>query len=402
MRRKVLLIIAMLLVVVMLASLTLGLILEIRQDDTYGSSGSSSSDEMNQPGSSGSGNQTDTDNQAGSNDQALIDGAYVVNTNFGEKYCTWEYMVQSYEFNLDSEIPYYSDYSEITELCAIGYDIIIPDDVTYVGCFDVNSIVFPKTTTKIGYVYTFCGSIFIRATTPPELVGGLQGEMMNAPPPIYVPIGCGEIYKAAEGWAAYADYIFESDMNFLESVDKEPEKKDYIWTVTTAEGTFDFDTRKNYANFNWNSYGNLYYSTLEEPDVYRTDDRDAVSKEDVAIAGSVIRFFHPYYLSGFVLGEIEPFSAEAFAFFYRFVDTYGNYSGYYSLIDGTNFDLSAKEHRTGHVQTDPKVDLNGIITNNGNSYGYYSVYLSGLGALWRRNDPLPSRMEIYLFCGTKR
>lgn len=108
----------------------------------------------------------------------------------------------------------------------------IPEGVETIGAisflkrFDdsmvyTDTLVLPSTLKRIGshafiYENTSTGidkgshvlNVIINATTPPTLVDDCFGVLEYAPN-IYVPIGCGEIYKAADGWSVYASKIME-------------------------------------------------------------------------------------------------------------------------------------------------------------------------------------------------
>lgn len=102
---------------------------------------------------------------------------------------------------------------------SIGYcsfDKYFDDSMVY-----TDTLVLPSTLKSIGsnaFVYynnsagidrgSHVLNIIIKATTPPTLGADCFGVLEYAPN-IYVPIGCGEIYKAADGWSVYASKIME-------------------------------------------------------------------------------------------------------------------------------------------------------------------------------------------------
>lgn len=104
--------------------------------------------------------------------------------------------------------------------CSELSNIVIPDSVTSIGkhafrsCSGLTSIVIPDGVTSIGYEALKIGSttnkatITFKRTTPPTISSDTFDATMLAK--IIVPAGCGDAYKAATNWAAFADYIEEA------------------------------------------------------------------------------------------------------------------------------------------------------------------------------------------------
>lgn len=110
---------------------------------------------------------------------------------------------------------------------AIGYgafgscyrltSVIIPNSVVsiggaaFYGCSGLTSMTIPNNVSSIGdQAFENCDkltSIIVLNATPPKLVK--SAFKRTAIETITVPIGCGEAYKTADGWSAYADKIVE-------------------------------------------------------------------------------------------------------------------------------------------------------------------------------------------------
>lgn len=101
-------------------------------------------------------------------------------------------------------------------------NVVLPEGLEKIGRYafsthsDVlNSFVIPSTVKEIGnHAFPHVVQFIILATTPPSIVLGV-GEDYNlfeqtSELTIIVPKGCGEAYKAAEGWSLYTDYIVEA------------------------------------------------------------------------------------------------------------------------------------------------------------------------------------------------
>jgi hypothetical protein len=82
---------------------------------------------------------------------------------------------------------------------------------------EIETITLPSTLKSIGNkafarydseYYCIVECVTTLATTPPDIGSATFGDYANFT--IIVPIGCGEAYKAAEGWSTYADYIMEA------------------------------------------------------------------------------------------------------------------------------------------------------------------------------------------------
>lgn len=108
------------------------------------------------------------------------------------------------------------------DFCSSLTSINIPDGVTSIGsyaleyCSSLTSITIPANVTTIGSNALKIGSLTNKATitmeptTPPSIWSNtFNAGYLNK---IIVPAGCGEVYKAATNWAAYADYIEEESV----------------------------------------------------------------------------------------------------------------------------------------------------------------------------------------------
>ena len=144
----------------------------------------------------------------GSTDQNALAGAYEADGTFSNRLYTWEEM----EANEDAPC-----YDSSTELWADGYDVVVPDTVTTTPWWYCNNIVFPSTTTCIEDTDdNEIGIVYVKATTPPKFgdmgLGfdeAIEGDGFGG---IVVPIGYGDVYKAATNWCNYEGYITEGEM----------------------------------------------------------------------------------------------------------------------------------------------------------------------------------------------
>ncbi|MBP3289804.1 MAG: leucine-rich repeat protein [Alistipes sp.] len=104
---------------------------------------------------------------------------------------------------------------------ASGTTYTIPDSVTEIGdsafyyCSSLTTITIPESVTEIGeYAFSWCGrltSIYCKPTVPPTGSGNMF-KSISSLAKIYVPIGSGAAYKAADGWKDYASMIEEKAM----------------------------------------------------------------------------------------------------------------------------------------------------------------------------------------------
>ena len=105
-------------------------------------------------------------------------------------------------------------------LCSKLTSITIPNSVTSISygafwsCSSLKSITIPDSVTSIGPDALKCGyhirpaTITFERTTPPTISSSTFDTTTLAK--IIVPAGCGDTYKAATNWAAFADYIEEA------------------------------------------------------------------------------------------------------------------------------------------------------------------------------------------------
>lgn len=117
------------------------------------------------------------------------------------------------------------DFGEIVEVVDHMFDncknlitIKFPDGAETIGaalctgCVILQSVIFPASVTQIrDNCLMGCSALTdftILATTPPTI--GVNLLDSNSTCTITVPKGCGDTYKAAEGWSQYSDYIVEA------------------------------------------------------------------------------------------------------------------------------------------------------------------------------------------------
>ena len=104
--------------------------------------------------------------------------------------------------------------------CSCGglTSVIIPDSVTsidwsaFVGCSGLTSVTIGNGVTSIGkqafYDCSSLTSVTMLSTTPPTIRYDIFDSNFSGT--ITVPAGCGDAYKAASGWSAYAGKIVEA------------------------------------------------------------------------------------------------------------------------------------------------------------------------------------------------
>lgn len=102
------------------------------------------------------------------------------------------------------------------ESCSRLTSVTIPDSVTSIGyrafwgCSGLTDITIPNSVTSIGhYAFRNCiglTSVTMLPTNPPTLGSDAIPSKVTT---ITVPAGCGDAYKTAAGWSAYANKIVE-------------------------------------------------------------------------------------------------------------------------------------------------------------------------------------------------
>jgi hypothetical protein len=102
--------------------------------------------------------------------------------------------------------------------CYSLIDVIIPTLCETIGnnvftqCASIETVTIPASVTSIGNsAFQYCGAlteVHVLPTNPPTLGTNTFGSLPSNYI-IYVPVGYGDTYKAAEGWSSYADHILE-------------------------------------------------------------------------------------------------------------------------------------------------------------------------------------------------
>ncbi len=97
----------------------------------------------------------------------------------------------------------------------IGNGMTSIENGVFQGCSSLTGITIPNNMTSIGnWAFSGCSNlttVSVLATTPPTLKStAFENTALTQ---IIVPAGCGEAYKTAANWSAYADYIIEEGMH---------------------------------------------------------------------------------------------------------------------------------------------------------------------------------------------
>ena len=173
-----------------------------------------------------------------------------------------------------------------TVIAGVNGDVKIPEGVTsighfaFYGCYNLTSVTIPSSVTSIGsYTFSQCSSltsvtilssvtsikgaafydcasltsVTMKSEAPYYLSGSDHFPVSNSGFRIYVPHGCADAYKSAEGWSDYAEYIVESsdmDDEIISGVDG-----NIKWELNTASGLL---TLSGNGTMN-NKYGVTFY-----------------------------------------------------------------------------------------------------------------------------------------------
>ena len=120
-------------------------------------------------------------------------------------------------FSANNGVLFNKDKTELVCYPSVDGNYIIPSNVVSIapyafnGCDQLKNVTIPESVTSIGEtafgLTVFTRTVTMLSDTPATLGSGAFNTVGNNR--IKVPVGCGEIYKAADGWSTYADYIME-------------------------------------------------------------------------------------------------------------------------------------------------------------------------------------------------
>lgn len=143
--------------------------------------------------------------------------------------------------------------------CSKLSNIKISDSVTSIesyafqGCKGVTSLAIPNNVTHIGdYVFQDCNSlesIYVMAETPPSVSSDSFTDSNYIISTIYVPTGCWEAYRNADGWIEFWE-IKEFDTTGISDVKTEHEKAATVYDINgrviknPANGIYIIDGKK--------------------------------------------------------------------------------------------------------------------------------------------------------------
>ena len=104
----------------------------------------------------------------------------------------------------------FCDCSSLTSV-TMGNGLTSIGGLAFNGCSGLTSVTIPDSVTSISYqVFGYCNSLInvtMLPTAPPTLGSNVFPSNITT---ITVPVGCGNVYKIANGWSAYADKIVEA------------------------------------------------------------------------------------------------------------------------------------------------------------------------------------------------
>ena len=123
----------------------------------------------------------------------------------------------------------------------LGCDALTTINRMGYSCPSLKTIHIPSGVTSISSSFNDCTAInelYVKAAIPPTLTDSFDSMVA---PTIYVPVEAFYLYKSAEGWKDFADYIVGYDFETGEVVEELQKPITYDWYTEVTDGYYEID-----------------------------------------------------------------------------------------------------------------------------------------------------------------